>query len=346
MGIERTVRLRFAAHAVEADTHVNLSAIHTDGSLLWIAGDETATIERLTCDDPSAPAEYGQHVTFALDTLIRLPGAADEEVDVEGMAHTGDYLWVVGSHSAKRKKVKDEHDDEKSAKRLAAVSAEPARRVLARLAMDGDEPVAEASDGRRSAALGKHGLFGLLAEDEHFGPFLGIPGKDNGFDIEGIAVHGDAGAERVFLGMRGPVLRGWAAVLQLEPRVDGDELKLAKIADKRRYAKHFLDLGGLGIRDMCEYGEDLLILAGPTMDLDGPVRVFRWPGAAALSAPDVVRREDLHQVLEIPYGEGTDHAEGIALLPDDRLLVVYDSPASTRLPQPGTVLADVFALPR
>ncbi|MNG03413.1 hypothetical protein D3C84_864920 [compost metagenome] len=36
-----------------------------------------------------------------------------------------------------------------------------------------------------------------------------------------------------------------------------------------RYRKHFFALNGLGFRDLCTSGDDLLILAGPTMDLDG-----------------------------------------------------------------------------
>lgn len=345
MHIERTVPLRFQDGAVESETHVNLSAIHTDGAHLWIAGDETATVERLTCDAPARPGAYGRHVTFPLAELVPLPGGVDEEVDIEGMAHVGPYLWAVGSHSSKRKKLKKHHTDAKSAKRLATVSPEPSRRVLVRLAVDGDTPVKSTSDGYRSLALGEPGLFKLLEHDDHLAPFLHIPGKDNGLDIEGIAVHGEPGDERVFLGLRGPVLRGWAAVLQLAPREDGDELKLAKVSGGERYAKHFLDLDGLGIRDLCEHGDDLLILAGPSMDLDGPVRVYRWPGAAHLDAPDVVHREELHRELDLPYGEGDDHAEGIALLPDGELLVVYDSPAQARLTEPGTVLADVVRLP-
>jgi hypothetical protein len=46
-----------------------------------------------------------------------------------------------------------------------------------------------------------------LAEDPHFEGFIRtkvIPGKDNGFDSEGLAVADD----RVFIGLRGPVLRG------------------------------------------------------------------------------------------------------------------------------------------
>ena len=39
-----------------------------------------------------------------------------------------------------------------------------------------------------------------------------IPGKDNGIDCEGLAVAGD----RVFIGLRGPVLRGWAMIIELQ----------------------------------------------------------------------------------------------------------------------------------
>ncbi|MQA81053.1 MAG: DUF3616 domain-containing protein [Streptosporangiales bacterium] len=339
--VDGTAALRFLEDATLAETHVNLSAVHAEGRHLWIAGDETATVERLSCADPSRPVDYGDHVTFALAGLVPLPGAADEEVDVEGMTLAGGYLWVVGSHSAKRKKVKRHHSDAKAARRLATVSPEPARRVLARLAIEDDVPVPTAADGRRSLALGKAGVFDLLRDDVHLAPFLGIPGKDNGLDVEGIAVHG----ERVFLGLRGPVLRGWATVLQLAPRDGGDELVLAGVAGDTRYAKHFLDLDGLGIRDLCEDGDDLLVLAGPSMDLDGPVRVYRWPGAAHLEVPEIVHREEVQRVLDLPYGEGDDHAEGITLLLYRRLLVVYDSPAAARIEEPGVVVADVVHLP-
>ena len=100
-------------------------------------------------------------------------------------------------------------------------------------------------------------------------------------DIEGLAAAGG----RLFLGLRGPVLRGWAVVLEVALAEDPDRrstLRLQAIGPHGRpYRKHFLHLGGLGIRDLCAQGTDLLILAGPTMDLDGPVTVFRWPGGTA-----------------------------------------------------------------
>jgi len=55
-----------------------------------------------------------------------------------------------------------------------------------------------------------------LRGDQHLGLFIVIPGKDNGFDIEGLAGAG----KRLFIGLRGPVLRGWAVILEVELKED------------------------------------------------------------------------------------------------------------------------------
>ena len=61
-----------------------------------------------------------------------------------------------------------------------------------------------------------------------------------------------------------------------------------------------------------------------------------------------VRADLLTRELDLPFGVGVDHAEGIGLLDDDpdgpQLLVVYDSPAPERLHEHG-VTADVVRLP-
>ncbi|MGY1857689.1 DUF3616 domain-containing protein [Modestobacter sp. SYSU DS0290] len=355
MSVERTVRLSFGSASRAAQTHTNLSAVRSDGPVLWVAGDETATIERLVADDPGRPTGYGDETTFPLADLVDLPGAEDEEADIEGLARSGGYLWAVGSHSLRRKRIKDKHDGEKAFRRLAKVSGQVNRQVLVRLPIaeaDGlPTPVREVTDddGTRTAAVfGAAGpdLRELLADDEHLAPFLPIPGKDNGLDVEGIAVAGD----RVLLGLRGPVLRGWAMVLELRPETDpadSTRLVLTPFPDGRPYRKHVLDLRGLGVRDLSPHGEDLLVLAGPTMDLDGPVHVFRWHGALTAETPQVVRGEQLTREVDLPFGVGDDHAEGIGLLPgdDSRLLVVYDSPAASRLDDDGGVTADVVRLP-
>jgi hypothetical protein len=356
MTVERTVRLRFGHGSRAAETHTNLSAVRSDGRVLWLAGDETATIERLTADRDEDPSEFGDEVGFRLAELVDLPGSdVAEEADIEGLARSGQFLWAVGSHSLRRKQIKARHARQKALKRLAKVEGQANRQVLLRIPVqdvDGlpclvSEVVVDGQP-HHAAVLGARGddLRVLLRDDAHLAPFLPIPGKDNGLDIEGVAVHGD----RVYLGLRGPVLRGWAFVLELRPYVDPAtprRLRLREFADGAPYRKHVLKLDGLGVRDLCPFGDDLLVLAGPSMDLDGPVRVYRWHGARSAEVPEVVRGESLTRLADLPYGEGDDHAEGIGLLggPEDgRLIVVYDSPAPARLAD-DVVVADVVRVP-
>ena len=358
MTVERTVRLQFEESARTAGTHSNLSAVRSDGAVLWVAGDETATIERLVADAPDEPHRYAQQTGFRLADLVELPATEDDgdEADIEGLARHGCFLWAVGSHSLRRKQIKAGHSGDKALRRLAAVTGQPNRQLLVRLpvgVVDGLPTVVREleEDGvrHRAASFGLHGtdLREVLAHDEHLGPFLPLPGKDNGLDVEGIAVAGP----RVYLGLRGPVLRGWAVVLELRPEVDPDapeRLRLTAFDDGRPYRKHVLRLRGLGIRDLCPHGDDLLVLAGPTMDLDGPVHVVRWHGALQADTPQVVRGDLLTRELDLPYGEGHDHAEGIGVLgpaESPYLLVVYDSPAPARVTDDGSVLADVVRLP-
>ncbi|MFO1067123.1 MAG: DUF3616 domain-containing protein [Geminicoccaceae bacterium] len=177
--------------------------------------------------------------------------------------------------------------------------------------------------------------------DPYLGPFVGVPAKENGFDIEGLAVAPDG---RVFLGLRGPVLRGWAVILDLSlARHGATSLAFARTP---AYRRHFLDLAGLGVRDLLWHGSDLVILAGPTMDLDGPVHILRWRDALSAEADSVVGAGPrIETILEVPYGRGCDHAEGIALVDDGRLLVVYDLPCDLRLDGGKTsIVADLFDL--
>ncbi|MGV9310303.1 DUF3616 domain-containing protein [Nonomuraea sp. NPDC004354] len=307
------VELRFDQASRAAQTHTNLSAVRVDGTGLWVAGDETATIERLTWTG----ACYDHERTFHLADYVDLPAGRDDEADIEGIAVADGRLWAVGSHSLKRRKAKPS-DPAKVARRLATVVREPNRYILVRLPLEGPDAVG------KGAIL--TGLDDVLAQDPHLGPFTAVPGKDNGLDVEGIAVVG----ERVFLGLRGPVLRGWAVLLEIDVREHRpDRLRL------KGYRKHFLDLGGLGVRDLCPDGDgSLLVLAGPTMSLDGPVSVMRWDGEGQQPA----------FVTDLPYGVGCDHPEGLAALGDGRFMVVYDSPAPERLTPEGGVLADVITI--
>lgn len=365
MIVERQVELRFGDESRAAQTHTNLSAIRLDGGCLWAAGDETATIERLSVvsDAAGAVTRFDDHRTFSLADFVELPAGPDEEADIEGIARDGGWLWAVGSHSLKRKRIKAGQSPAKARKRLASIVREENRFILARLPLitgaDGRPEVVGKAGDRVAAVLGGRGdsLTDLLVKDRHLAPFLALPSKDNGVDIEGIAVCGD----RVYIGFRGPVLRGWAVVMEIRPEgdlADPGRLRLRPFeqdesGQKALYRTHFLDLGGLGIRDLCPHGDDLLILTGPSMDLDGPVRLIRWRGAAGVQARGVMHTDDLELLGDLPYGEGADHAEGIAVLDrpgattgdaPGRLLVVYDSPAEGRHTDAGGILADVVTL--
>ncbi|MEO0538112.1 MAG: DUF3616 domain-containing protein [Cyanobacteria bacterium P01_A01_bin.123] len=351
----RQIRLQF--QTPYGFVHQDLSAVRcVNDRFLWLGSDETAALERLTLADKTA----AEHHHIPLSDYLDLPNPDDEEVDVEGIAYTDHYLWVVGSHSLKRKKAKLDISDADNIDRMAELEQEDNRYLLARiphvqgelfkLCSHPDNPDINLTAAQIKFKKSGNQLIKALEDDPHLGPFLkaDIPGKDNGFDIEGIAVFPDESGEaediRIFVGLRGPVLRGWAILLELQVKDDGEgELRLAKIGpDKTRYRKHFVNLQGLGIRDLCPLGKDLLILAGPTMELAASVKLFRLENIVQIKDNALIQPAEM---LDLPYGQGYDKAEGITLLPDGDLLVVYDSPGSDRVDDARTsVLADVFAI--
>jgi hypothetical protein len=375
------VRLQFN----DTDALDSLSAVERINDHLFLGADESASLERLTTDGRGG---YSAHHSFPVGLSINLPDDKSDqredkkkqEIDIEGLSRDGDFLWLVGSHSLKREKAKSKNNDPREMMdKLAKVTPEPLRYVLARIPLvetqnNGEVSLraktanpTDATDGAPSVAqaatLGDsprgNTLIDALASDPHIGAFLpqgdlndketvahSIPSKDNGFDIEGLAARGN----RLFVGLRGPVLRGWAIVLELEAQAEPPNLKLREIGPKGQcYRKHFLRLDGLGVRDLCWRGDDLLVLAGPTMELDGPVRLYRWRGVMSFKDETITPRESLELLLDLPYGEGEDHAEGMTIIDDEGttplLLVVYDSPGKIRKVGNTAVYADLFALP-
>lgn len=333
----------------QASAMADLSAVLMVDQTLWLGSDESAHLEAFTLTD----GQGCQHRTLSVADYIALPDGPGQEIDIEGLAYQPPYLWLVGSHSLKRKRPKLEHSPDKNLARLHEVVAEPNRYLLGRIPLiDGqlhpfcpDPTTPSRTLTAATLKWHRHGnqLTKALRQDPQLRPYLKgqIPGKENGFDIEGMAVLGD----RILLGLRGPVLRGWAILLEISLKDHKPGLlKLRHIGeDGQPYRKHFVYLEGLGIRDLHVQGEDLLILAGPTMDHPGPARLFRLPQvrqtlALSLSTPS--------PLLTISGGLAHDKAEGLTLLPDNSALVVYDSPAAQRVDWgAATVLADVFTLP-
>jgi hypothetical protein len=330
----------------DADVRAGLSAVVLDGPRLWLACDEGCRLDRLE-RQPGAGDRFGAHTIFPLEALLDLPaGSASEEADVEGLDVDDGWLWLVGSHSVKRKKPKADDSPAKVADKLAKTERDGNRHLLARIPLDAGGGLARSTADRRAGRLAATPTSSALLDaiagsgDRHLRPFVDIPGKDNGLDIEGLAVRG----MRAFVGLRGPVLREWSCVLELRLEAGPDgSLRLLPVDDGTPYRKHFLKVGGLGIRDLVWLEDDLLILAGPAMAHDGPIGIFRWAGAARPGPPAEAR-----PLLTLPHGEGTDRAEGLTLLQDGgpaSVLVVFDSPSAGRLVGDHGVKADVYRLP-
>ncbi len=374
------VLLKFGRDSEAEEVFDDLSAVTFDlHGCLWLASDELVSGQNILCSlVPKQADTFGGHQFYPLQTFISLPDTSDKEseADLESLCFAGGYLWFTGSHSSRRPRQDSENANE-NLERLATVDIQPNRYLLGRVPLEGGSPVPMAADpihpgktltaARLAEGKGGNVLIEALLDDEHFGPFLRtvhekdgrkkvlpLPSKDNGFDIEGLAVLDN----RQFLGLRGPVLLGWACLLEIECVEQGDGLLgLAPIGDKGRlYRKHFVDLGGLGVRDLAVDGADLLILAGPTMVLDGPSRLFRLSGPDTLghdsSSHDSITSQKhglLWSLFDLPFGSGGDHPEGVGLTSwhdEPAVLIVYDSPLSDRLPKQGRAYADVFRLPQ
>ena len=345
------VKLHFGGDLQAGDHPIHdLSACARAGDALFVAGDEAHSIERLV---PGRHGWFTDHTRFHLKDFIALRDP-EAEMDIEGLACHDGWLWVTGSHSRTRHDPREDgHEPEHiDVEKLADLKDTRPRCVLARI------PVAEDADGlpapvgrcgkRRAGLVAQkkdHGskLGRYFAKDRLLAPSMAIAAKEGGLDIEGIAVAGD----RVALGLRGPTVQTFAVIVepQIEPKKKG------KLHLPGKPMKRLVDLAGLGVRDLLVDGDDLLVLAGPTQDLDGRCAIYRWKDW--VNEPpeneETVRLHRPERLFDLPVKFGYDHPEGIAFhTPPDgarHLMVLYDSPNPERLDlDQGTILADLFLL--
>lgn len=332
----------------------NLSALAARDGQLWLGGDEGRALYRLRRLEDH---QYGAATTVKLKDYNLAGGKDEGESDIEGLARDGQRLWLVGSHSRRRRK----HDTDEGQPLTLVEETSPNTHVLGCLRLDDEgEPVA----GQRLAldvARGIDALTVVLHADDRIQPFLAIPSKDNGLDIEGLTARDG----RVLVGLRGPVLRGIALVVDLRLAgldAGGPSLTLAS------HRLRFLQLSGLAVRDLAVVpgSDDVIILAGPTMTQTGPCYLYRWRAALkpeSRDLPNGFQVEEPEPLLWIRDGrpgrpstdkenpEGSDKPEGLEVQRhDDGLLawVAYDDPlASRREIGKGKVRTrlDGFALP-
>ena len=283
------------------EQHLNVSglAFSDDRELLVVTPDEGATIQVLKKANGNT---YGA----APERDIRLSSKGDE-IDFEGVAWGNEYVYVIGSHSRKRRRIKyrePDPQDNKSAKnnrkRLRTTAIEPPRERLYRLKLDRRGRVVEES-------IDVVSLRNLFANDKVLRPFQALPSKENGIDIEGIAADGD---KKLFIGFRGPVLRGnFVPVLVMAFE---DEFKEGDL----KYDILFVNLGGRGIRDMIRLQDDeFLILAGPMGDGPGSYRLYRWNGQDCVPGKDKIDAlKNVKALCDLPEMPEGAKAEGLAVM--------------------------------
>lgn len=331
---------------VDEDPIQDLSAAVCTGDTLFLGSDEGAWLERLSWSGEN----WAQHRRLDLCDYLDLDRL--EEADVEGLAEDDGWLWVLGSHARTRPKIGKEENKTIEISKLGDLKDTRPRCLLARLPLvkDAEAPrllLPSRKDGVRRAGMLKqtkrgNALAKALAQDSLVKPFTRIAAKEGGVDLEGIAVAGS----RVAIGMRGPVIQTHAVLLEMElSSTRSGRLKLLHPPCKR-----LLDLDGLGIRDLKRFGDDLLILAGPTTDLDGPCTIYRWRGwlheAAGADGTTCLHQPD--RIIDLPFGRGDDHPEGLAIIRSERgsrLLVVCDSPSDQRIQaERRAITCDLFDL--
>lgn len=249
----------------------------------------------------------------------RAKGSVPDEIDLEGAAWDEDLLFLAGSASLKRRKALPGLGDEANLARVSTL-----------LRASGGSPAhgprhsdwlwvlslsAEADGGPRPHLEETLDLRETLGSLALLRPFLDIPSKDNGLDIEALA----ARQGQLWLGCRGPVLRGRALVARLDREA--------------RVTPLLLDLKGLGIRAMTwadhpHFGRGLFLVAGPTMVWSGPFFLYRWSGMDPVFFQD--RSEKLECIGELPLPRPEWKAESLYVAQTGaaaELVVAFDGPS-------------------
>jgi hypothetical protein len=277
-GIEPVGEVKFKGHPRDGK---DLSAVGVVRDLLIVAGDEDDRLQVLQRRNDHYEVLPGREVPL---------NDAGQEADIEGIACEGDTIYVVGSHSCKRPKPKASASREENLGRLEIVEPpSPFRSLLVRFRVS--------AEGEH-AALEATTLRAVIAGTKVLEPFTHIPCKENGVDIEGLAVRGGL----LHVGFRGPVFQhGFVPVLTCSfasPVTAAEAL--------------YLNLGGRGIRDLERVDGGFLVLAGPVSDVPASFQLYFWDGADCL--PGLRDRGEGRLLLlgEVPTPEGAK-AEGLAV---------------------------------
>lgn len=228
----------------------NISGMVLTPQFMALATDEGTAIQIL-------PRKQGQYIAHSKGVITLSDG--QEELDLEGLAWQKPYLYAIGSHSKKRKKAKTNLSNKKNLKRLTPIYDEPARNQLFRIKLNRK---------LEAESIQSLSLMPWIKKNELLAPFRQIPSKENGIDMEGIAIVG----KHLYIGFRGPVLRGnLTPILKLT-------LKKGKDFAIKKYKLKLVNLDGLGIRDMTSLDDQLYLLTGPVNSEPNRYTIRTWDG--------------------------------------------------------------------
>lgn len=291
----------------------NLSAVVVTGDRVILADDEQRQLlvgRRLTDG------------TLSMSAPVALAGPGEAEFDLEGLAISGDTIYAIGSHSAVRRSADDAgRTQARNLERMQeSIREAPERKVVFRLPLSLVGTAGVQPDSLheliKAEARREEATEGLLARA------LGLPGKENGVDIEGLAADG----QTLWIGFRGPVLRhGHVPVLRVN--ASGSALVREELL--------LVTLGGRGIRDFVRLSDGFLVLAGAVGDSDQSTQLVFWDGRSCVPGKDVAPcvtkvLGELAPVIGIDGAgaESVGRAEGVAVLEESparvRVLVVFD----------------------
>ena len=308
---EAATKITFTGDIIEDK---DVSAVARVGDLLLIGADE-ATGDQKNENVIQVLKRTGEH-SYAQDKNIPVfEGNAEEEMDIEALAADGEVVYVIGSHSRKRPKIKSKkknkksHDKNRMTFEADSIEKEASRRWLYRLELSADGTERDGSKQAKS-------LYDVIEKDPVLRRFRKIPSKENGVDIEGLAVKGD----HLYVGFRGPVLRGGYVPV----------MRFAFDDPEGTYKLLYVTLDGRGIRGMASVDDGFLLIAGPVGDGPGSYQVFHWDGKDVVPGRDRKPEDEGRTVrlLDLVMPSKKAKAEGLAVLSQENdhyeVIVVYD----------------------
>lgn len=303
-----SITLDLGSYAPENDAIKNLSGAAFIGEHLYLANDEG---RQLLCLTRETDKRYGSCTPIDIEGLFKLQDDEfdpNKEFDLEALAvdsHDGRIvrLWMIGSHAMghdeppgsdlKRLGLRRQRNrllfgcvevDQRGVLvprsgrhlRIRPIGGTWTTRFLSAL-----REASPSASGfvREASALTHLAIPGDVADTiGWFTPYTMASTKENGLDVEGLVIRrrdDDASKVVALVGLRGPVIDGFAVIIEVEIR-DYNRRRL-KLESEPRF--HLLDLKGFGVRDLQWRGDDLVILAGPTMTRQKESELFCWPNA-------------------------------------------------------------------